>query len=83
MFNYYIHALKATWIRRILKSGDLQWVKIFYKLSNLTHILDLEGGSVDISKVLNTGPKINAFWRDVFYAWAEIVKNHVPKSMTF
>ena len=33
-------------------------------------------------KLLQGSKKINKFWRDVFYAWIEIVKNYKPKCTT-
>ena len=78
----YMQALKATWIRRLLKEGNSQWVKIFYKLTDIKNILDIEGGSFDILKLLHGSPKVNKFWSDVFTAWAEITKLHFPKCIS-
>ncbi len=74
----YIHALKATWIRRLLKAGNLQWVNLVYKLMHLNNILDIEGGSPDILNCLNHLQNTNCFWRDVLKAWIQIVKNNKP-----
>ena len=50
----YIQALKATWIRRLLKESNSQWAKVFYKLTGINNILDIESGSPDITKKKST-----------------------------
>jgi hypothetical protein len=76
----YINALKATWIRRLIKADNLEWVNVFYNLSTINHILDLEGGSPDILELFKLSGKPNYFWKDVFHAWSEVVKCNPPKS---
>ena len=74
----YIHALKATWIRRLLNAGDLEWANLFYTISKMNHLLDIEGGSEDILNCFKQFKKPNLFWQDVFLAWSKVVKSHHP-----
>ena len=41
----FIHALKITWFRRIIKQADTEWVNLFKKIINLDRLIFLEGGS--------------------------------------
>ncbi len=58
----YIYALKATWIRRILKTeGTSQWINLFYKVTKVNHILNIEGGSLDILNLIQILERFSAF----------------------
>ena len=69
----YIHVLKATWILRLLKAGNLKWVNLVYKLTHLNYILDIEDGAPVVNDLKNF-QNMNCFWKDVLLAWVEIVK---------
>ena len=74
----YIYALKATWIRRLFNSGELEWIDLFYKLAKINHLLDIGGGSSDILTFFKQSKIPNQFWKDVFMAWSKVVKSHQP-----
>ena len=64
----YIHGLKATWIKRLISTGDTSWKNIV-------------GQYIDINKLLSTGQDFidivvknvtNQFWKDVFISWIRL-----------
>ena len=50
----------------------------FIKSSNINHILDIEGGSVDIITLLDSESP-NKFWYNVFTAWSTVIKIYLNK----
>ena len=76
-----IYALKVTWIRRVLNAGNTDWAYIFIKSSNINHILDIEGGSVDILTLLDSESP-NKFWYNVFTAWSTVIKSRRVQNRT-
>ena len=64
----YISALKCTWIRRFLNTGNSGWATLFSKITSIKNTLILEGGHSSIVQTLKAATHPNQFWIDVLTA---------------
>ena len=75
--EYFIKALKITWIRRLIKDETKPWATFFESTVSNTITL-LEQGSIYTQQVIEG--TTNPFWKSVLLAWHEYITKIIPRS---
>ena len=69
----FIHSLKITWIRRLIKSAG-KWNKILEEALNLKHVFHFGDAYLELQM-----PKLtNMFWKDVLDSYRKLYVSCTP-----